>query len=207
MFRQLLTLLALGAFGLLGSVGVAHANPPPYASYGYTPGSYDDEGPTRMSASYAPSSGFGNAPYSRYGYTPGAYDNSGPSYSSGYSPSYAQPSSFASGYSYGASFAGSSSGSEQAAPDRKVHIDMRLPADAKVWFNGKEVRSSGAWRRFESPVLNEDGNYTYNLRVAWKNGARAMEQARRVIVHPGDHLALNFPAASVRSVEAIAQGK
>jgi uncharacterized protein (TIGR03000 family) len=189
MFRPLLLLFALFALVVPGWTG-AQADPPAYGPYGQTPGAYDDDGPTRMTP---PSTGGGDAePYSSYGYTPGAYDYSGPAYSSGYRSSYYYAPSFTEG---GLNF-------RAPPPDRKVHLVMRLPAEAKVWFNGKEVPGKGAFRRFVSPALNEDGAYAYNLRVSWKDGKKTVEKTRRVIVHPGDHLAMNFnlpsPATSTR---------
>jgi uncharacterized protein (TIGR03000 family) len=186
MFRPALIPLALLALVVPGWTATSYADPPSYGPFGYTPGAYDGNGRVR---GYVPPASGTVEPYGRYGYTPGAYDYSGSSASSGYRQSYSYSPSYRGGTSFGA---GSGMASQPAAPDRKVHIAMRLPADAKVWFNGKEIAGQGGFRQFESPELTKDGEYAYNLKVSWKAGGKTVERTRRVIVGPGDYLALNF---------------
>jgi uncharacterized protein (TIGR03000 family) len=180
-------LFALATLGWLATARTAHANPPPYGMYGYTPGAYDDEGPVRNFGYQAPSGPI--EPYGRYGYTPGAYD---------YTPRESAP-SYTPSYSFQA-YGNASPVAPAAVRDRKVHLSLRLPAhDAHVWFNGQHSDGKGAKRLFESPALPKDGDYAYNLKVSWKDGGKALEKTRRVVVHPGDSLDLTFERAAART--------
>jgi len=194
MFRQRLSLPAAAV--LAAVVGSCVAQPvratPPYSDYGETPGAYDYTTDNQTVV-----------PYSRYGETPGAYTYSASSYGGRYtSSSSSTPSySYMPSYSYPApayAFAPPISRPrvvsfrKGAGSDRLAHIDMRLPANARVFFGDKEMPGSGNYRRFKSPPLTPGNAYTYDIRVTWKDGERTVEKTRRLRVHAGDQLNLNL---------------
>jgi uncharacterized protein (TIGR03000 family) len=52
--------------------------------------------------------------------------------------------------------------------DRSIVIEVRLPADARVEFNGNPTKATGAVRRFETPPLAPGKTFTYLLKVTWR---------------------------------------
>jgi uncharacterized protein (TIGR03000 family) len=198
MFARLEKLLALAA--LVVFVCSWWAQPAqsqgiqPYGPYGYTPGAYDysPSPPRSYSRSYGPTysfgSSFGNPTYGRYGYTPGAYDNSGPTYR--YRPSYSYTA-----YRYVAPSRWVGTMPPQPASrqdDRTVHIQLRVPPDAKVWFDGEATTQRGEVRNFQSPSLDPAKQYSYEIRATWQQDGRPIEHTRRVRVRAGDRIRVNL---------------
>jgi uncharacterized protein (TIGR03000 family) len=55
------------------------------------------------------------------------------------------------------------------AADRKsASFEVRLPTDAELELNGVKMRTAGATRRFQSPPLDEGGQYVYTLKATWR---------------------------------------
>jgi uncharacterized protein (TIGR03000 family) len=150
---------------------------------GYYPGFYHG---------YYPSYGY-SAPYSYYpsydpGYgsaaDPGYLDTDGevaPSYSGGYQA--LRP----------LSIAGPVTASAPADPT--AHLTVRVPADAKLWFDGSTTTSTGPVRVFQSPPLTP-GRYTYEVRARWTENGRAVTQTQKVRVSRGAYVAVDFPVRS-----------
>jgi uncharacterized protein (TIGR03000 family) len=162
---------------------------PTYGPYGYTPGAYDNASPTyRYTRSYRGSGGsydsdFGDPTYGPYGYTPGAYDNARPT--SRYIPS----------YSYARPAARSARMQLQPVPsadDRTVQVRVRVPAGAKLWFNGEATVQRGEVRHFESPALQPGESYYYDLRATWQKDGKTVERTRHLRVRAGDQISVNL---------------
>jgi len=81
----------------------------------------------------------------------------------------------------------------QAVPDSIVVINLRVPADAEIWFNGDKTVQTGALRHFSSPPLSADKDGTYDIRCRWNDNGRQMERTRHLTVRAGDRLTLRFP--------------
>jgi uncharacterized protein (TIGR03000 family) len=67
---------------------------------------------------------------------------------------------------------------EQLAPPRPADntaiIEVQVPADAEVWFDGTKTSQRGTNRLFTSPPLAPEQTYTYEIRAAWTvNGTPA----------------------------------
>lgn len=211
MFRKHLLIvnaLALAAAVVLLAAGPATAQHRDYGYGGYSHGGYYSHG-------YYP----GHSGYYSHGYYPGHYGYYGhsyyPSYSHyglGYYPGYYSSyyGSYAPGYylyapgytysatpgSYQAFYPSTGSIGAPAMPtgvDRVVHFDIRVPADAEIWFDGAKTESVGPAREFVSPALVPDHRYTYEIRARWKEGGREVTQTRRVTVHAGERVSLTFP--------------
>ena len=69
-----------------------------------------------------------------------------------------------------------------AAPATVV---VRLPADARLTFNGEPTRSTGATRTFLSPPLEAGRTYGYTLEAEVTQGGRKMTVTRQVSVRAG----------------------
>jgi uncharacterized protein (TIGR03000 family) len=46
-------------------------------------------------------------------------------------------------------------------------IDMKVPANAKVWFNGKETSQTGPNRHFVTPPLEPGKTFSYEVKASW----------------------------------------
>jgi uncharacterized protein (TIGR03000 family) len=132
--------------------------------------------------------GFGYFPYGGYGYYP--YDsyypdyNYYPNYDSGYYDPYVdQPPADARPYA------------PVTPPSTDTaQVTVRVPPDAQVWFDDRLTKSTGAVREFETPPMNSGGQYSYQIKAAWKQDGRETTQTQRVQVTPGAHVTLSFPA-------------
>ena len=76
--------------------------------------------------------------------------------------------------------------------DRPVRIDVRAPAGADIWFEEVKTLQGGSFRQFLSPPLTPGRGYNYEMRVRWLEGARPVEQTRRLTVYAGDRIAIDF---------------
>jgi uncharacterized protein (TIGR03000 family) len=177
-----------GGYGYGGGYGRGYG----YGRYGYGRG-YDGYG-------------YGGYGYGGYGYGRGYYDSYYP-YDYGYG-SYSQRYAVNDGYSplstdgyrgsSGPSYTAQASpppatvNPVPAMPDTTVVFDLRVPADAEVWFNDSKTEQTGGFRQFVSPRLMPKQAGLYDIRCRWEQNGRQMEQTRHVTVHAGDQLAINF---------------
>jgi uncharacterized protein (TIGR03000 family) len=83
-------------------------------------------------------------------------------------------------------------GTASTPADSTVHVTVRVPANAKLWFDGSTTTSTGAVREFQSPRLTP-GRYTYEIRARWTENGRAVTQTQNVTVSPGAHTTVDFP--------------
>lgn len=142
---------------------------------------------------YGPRSGYGydwSTP-SYYGYsTPSYYSSGGPSYYSSSYPSGTTGSFYATGMSsqgyYGAPTAA------MGRPDRTVLINMRVPADAEIWFDGAKTQATGMFRDYISPPLELGQDYTYQVKARWMENGQEVNKTRELRVRAGDQLNLDF---------------
>jgi len=73
-----------------------------------------------------------------------------------------------------------------AQEDRKtVLVEVYLPEDARLFFEGQEMKATGTMRRFLSPPL-PPGKYTYTIKaiIPSPNGPRTV--THKIDVRPGD---------------------
>src|SRR5262249_49776944 len=74
-----------------------------------------------------------------------------------------------------------------------VLISMSVPANAEIWFDGSKTVQTGTFRRFVSPPLVPGDDYAYDITAKWKENGREVTQSRRVRVHAGERVSINFP--------------
>jgi uncharacterized protein (TIGR03000 family) len=82
-----------------------------------------------------------------------------------------------------------------ATPDTRAQIDLKVPREAEVWFDGAKTTQTGSLRRFVTPPLTPGGKYGYEVRVAWKDGTRTVTETRRLDLAAGDRVTAAFPTA------------
>ena len=71
-------------------------------------------------------------------------------------------------------------------------IDVQVPANAKVWFDGTPTQQTGATRAFVSPPLDANSTYSYTVRAQWDDNGKMKEETRRVEVRAGQTSTVDF---------------
>jgi uncharacterized protein (TIGR03000 family) len=143
-----------------------------------------------------------------YGYYPGYYRG----YSYGYRPyyyGYSYPYSY---YGYGRSYVStpdtavtrtsayrapdggtvSNASYGERTNDRRAHLRVEVPADAKVWLDGVAMKSRGKVRDFYSPVLKNGKKYKYEVRARWKENGKTVDETKTVHVRANDWSKIDF---------------
>lgn len=144
-------------------------------------------------------------PYSYgYGYPYYGWYSSYPSYDYYSYPSYDY-------YNYGYPYAASDSGlaplgsyatttpypgSEEsmmpAQAINEVTVNVEVPSNAQVWFEGQKTNETGSSRTFVSPPVNPNQEYIYHIRARWQQNGKTMDQTKNVTVHAGDRITVDF---------------
>jgi uncharacterized protein (TIGR03000 family) len=75
---------------------------------------------------------------------------------------------------------------------RPMRITIRVPAGAKVWFDGEPTTRTGTTREFVSPLLEPGRDYHYEVRAQWQDGEGTVERTRRLSFRAGDTIGLDF---------------
>jgi uncharacterized protein (TIGR03000 family) len=71
-------------------------------------------------------------------------------------------------------------------------IQVIVPADGRIWFDGEPTSQTGPLRRFETPPL-EGGRYAlYEVKARWRQDGREVSRTRPVRVLPGQRLTVDF---------------
>src|SRR5258707_414041 len=74
----------------------------------------------------------------------------------------------------------------------RTEIQLKVPAHAKVWFDGTPTDETGISRNFVSPPLKPGVAYNYAIRVEWRDGDRLIKRNRPISFRGGDRGNLDF---------------
>lgn len=165
--------------GYYGGVG--------YGGYGYPYGSGFGIGIGRGYYGGLGYGGYGStygAPYYGYG---GSYNY--PSYYYG-SPTYTAPSTMVvpSTTTYQSLYPATT-----AVAGNSASIDVRVPPNARVWFDNQEMAQNvGTMRHFSSPPLEPGSDYQYTVRAQWMQNGQMIQNVKNVIIHAGDRVTVDF---------------
>ena len=77
-----------------------------------------------------------------------------------------------------------------------IEIDLQVPTDAKVYFNGAATTQTGMSRAFVTAPLTPGYEYSYAIRVQWHEGNRLVERTRDLSFMAGDHVRVDFTQPS-----------
>jgi uncharacterized protein (TIGR03000 family) len=86
--------------------------------------------------------------------------------------------------------------STPATSAQPVLINVTVPPDAEIWFDGAPTTQKGSVRQFVSPPISAGQNYSYQLNVRWLSGGRQVDETRRLSVRAGDRVSINFTGPS-----------
>jgi uncharacterized protein (TIGR03000 family) len=71
-------------------------------------------------------------------------------------------------------------------------VDVYLPRDAELWFDGKRTSQIGDYRTFVTPALTAGKAYSYQVRARWLEDGRAREHSQEIVVRPGERMTVRF---------------
>lgn len=191
--KRLLVMSSFALVALIGVTGSSFAQSNPVHPYDYKPGTAGKMGigvggreayhPDYYSV--APGFGFGLfGGYGGYGYGPA---NSSPNISGLPSQPMAAPDSPAHDNYRSRYYTSSPSHPDAAA------IDVKVPAGAQLWFEGRETQQKGVDRFFESPPLEQGKSYLYQVKAVWTNAkGEKVERTQTVQVRSGAYVALDL---------------
>ena len=75
-------------------------------------------------------------------------------------------------------------------------IQVRVPPDAQLWFEGVRMNQAGDLRTFVSPPLQTGRTFTYYIRARWTNpDGQVVDQTGQVNVQAGQQLTVDFTRA------------
>jgi len=190
----------------------------PYYRYGYGLGRY---GYYRPYYGYGGLFGYGllgllgyggygySYPYGYGGYGYGGYGSYVPYYSTaGYSYPYTSSTVVVNPTTY---VAPSSGAQGQPPADNAIHLQLTVPADAEVLFDGGRTSQTGTVREYVSPAMTPGQTYTYHITVRYRGAdGKLVEDRRDVRVRANDWFAIDFtrpaPAAPPAMPPATTSG-
>jgi uncharacterized protein (TIGR03000 family) len=83
--------------------------------------------------------------------------------------------------------------SQQAEiPRNAALVEVRVPANAELWFSDEKTQQTGLVRDFVTPELKPNKNYFYTLKARWMQDGKPVERTRQVRVAPGAQARVDF---------------
>jgi uncharacterized protein (TIGR03000 family) len=77
--------------------------------------------------------------------------------------------------------------------DNSAAIQVRVPPDAKLIFNGKETSQTGSQRYFATPPLEPGKTFTYEVEATWQDAnGKQVRRTREVHVQANQLAMVNF---------------
>ena len=76
--------------------------------------------------------------------------------------------------------------------NNSASILVKVPADAKVFIDNYQMKSTSTERLFTSPELVPGKSYFYTIRVLIEKDGKLLEESRKVLVHAGETSRLAF---------------
>jgi len=85
-----------------------------------------------------------------------------------------------------------------------AHVTVNVPTDARIWFDGTLTTTTGSVRRFDTPPLESDAQYAYDVKASWNDNGREVTQSQTVKVTAGANVNVRFPIPPKRAGQALA---
>jgi len=71
-------------------------------------------------------------------------------------------------------------------------VEVHVPAEAEIWFEGQKTCQTGTDRTYTSPALDVGDPYVYEVRACWRADGKEVRQTRKVTVHAGARVRVDF---------------
>ncbi len=79
-----------------------------------------------------------------------------------------------------------------AAIGSRATVQVEVPANATVWFNGAQMKQGGTMRTFETPAVENGYTYYYDVKARWEENGKPVERTQRIAVYPGGRVTVAF---------------
>jgi uncharacterized protein (TIGR03000 family) len=76
--------------------------------------------------------------------------------------------------------------------EKPVLLEIRAAPDAKLEIEGDKTRQTGEVRRFQSPPIAVDRDYSYTLLATWKQAGKELRAGRKITVQGGQTVAVDL---------------
>jgi uncharacterized protein (TIGR03000 family) len=76
--------------------------------------------------------------------------------------------------------------------DNIGYVQVRVPADAKVWVDDQATRQTGTDREFQTPPLRPGSTYMYSLKAQWTKDGQTVERTQQVRVKANSTAKVDF---------------
>ncbi|MSQ95983.1 MAG: TIGR03000 domain-containing protein [Gemmataceae bacterium] len=86
---------------------------------------------------------------------------------------------------------------EVAIPSNTARVIVNLPSDARLWVENVECPLTSDVRSFNTPALNLNHRYFYNVRAEIVRDGRTISETQRVIIIPGAEARVDFNTSNV----------
>jgi uncharacterized protein (TIGR03000 family) len=190
MFKQRLFGIAVAAATALLLLSPGKSNAQYFGRWGgYNPGYANYSGYYGTGWGYQGYYGSGYPGYSYYSY-PSSWSYS---YPSAYTPTY--PSNYAAvpqTNQYQSFYYSPASANTQDQLDKRIRVEVQVPRDAEVWFDGHKTQQTGTDRQFQSPPIVPNYNYSYDIRARWLDNGSPVERTRTVSAQAGQQVRVDF---------------
>jgi uncharacterized protein (TIGR03000 family) len=193
MLRQIFAWSNLAALTVLGTLLVSE---PAAAQQGwYQYGQSGAYGPYYSGNTYYPGT-YGGSEFT----TPGYYYST-PSYNT--VPSFSRRRVFGGGYQpYYSPWIASEYGNLGMIGGQAALINITVPTNANISFEGKETVQKGVFRQFITPALTPGQDFSYTVEVSWTENGTEVSRSRNITVHAGDIINLSFNSGN-NSVSSV----
>ncbi len=79
------------------------------------------------------------------------------------------------------------------APSSQAQLVLNVPdPNAQVWIQGVQIQGNGRQRIYASPPLESGFDYTYEIRVRWRQNEQTNDQTRSVPIRAGQQAVVDF---------------
>lgn len=81
---------------------------------------------------------------------------------------------------------------EQSTTTTGAMLDFVVPADAKIWVDGKQIERKGERYRYQSAPITAGQKQSFKVRAQWSDDGRVVSQDRTVTVGSGETTKVDF---------------
>jgi len=94
----------------------------------------------------------------------------------------------------------------------RAWIEIQVPSNAEIWFEGDRTMQTGTQRQFVSPPLDRGRKFTYDVRARWTDGnGKVVDRTQKVKVEADRRTFVDFqtatPADQGKATNSVDPGK
>jgi uncharacterized protein (TIGR03000 family) len=78
-------------------------------------------------------------------------------------------------------------------------VEVKLPAEAELWFDGTLTKQTGDRRTFRTPPLSPGLTFTYDVAARWRDGGQDVVRSERLLIRAGDTAVIDLTRIADRT--------